>query len=557
MKPPKIRFNRDTILKDISAGVTGAVAGAPQAMGFALVGGVSPLYGLYASVFPTIVGGMMASTGVMTIAPTNVLMLLVAGMLASYDNPVPPIPLFTFTLLIGIIQLGFGFLRLGNLTQYVSNAVITGFISGAGILIMLGQIDLAAGFTIPTTSNAVGDFYTWLTRLPTDTNMNSIIVTMTTLGIVVALRNTKIKNYSVILGIVIASILPLVFGWDDVLTVKSMSEIPAGLPSPSLPDPQFARAIVSIAFATAVLASVQSAALAESIRQPDEPQPDINRDLVAQGVANMSGSFFQSLPAAGSLSRTAINQSAGATSRWSNIFAGVFIGALLIGAGPLIELIALPALAGNLIVAAVRLIKIDAIKLVWNVNWMARAAMIATFIATLTLPLEYSVYIGVVLSLALYIHTSTNDITIVRLVRNEDGQYSEIDMPETITDSEPLIVSIYGNLYFGSFKKLERLLPMPAEDSPYVIIRMRRVKSLGSTGLKILLRYNEQLQKFGGKLILTGVSEKLREELQRANAIEEFGEEALFDPSPIIFESMENGLAYANQLRDQPTPIEA
>ncbi len=556
MRRLNIKVKRGSITRDIIAGLTGATAGAPQSMGFALLGGVSPLYGLYASVIPTIVGGLFVNTRLMTIAPTNVLMLLVAGMLSTYGDPVPPYPLFTFTLLIGFIQLGFGLLRLGNLTQYVSNAVTTGFISGAGVLIILGQLDLVTGYNVKSSSNALADFVSWLQRLP-ETNFNAVIIGVVTVLIVLVLRKTRFKTFSVMIGIVMASVLPLLLGWNDVANVRTMSEIPSGLPFPELPDFQYIRGIFSIAFATAILASVQSAALAESIRGSGEPQPDINKDLLAQGISNIAGSFFQSLPSSGSLSRTAINKSAGAVTRWSNIFAGIFIGLLLIGAGGLIELIALPALAGNLIIAAIGLINFEAIEMVWSVNWTARVAMIATFLSTLVFPLEYSIYIGVVLSLALYVHTSTNRIEIVRLVPVGDGHFTEVELPDTLPSGEPVILSIYGNIYFGSLRKLERMLP-PAQSaecqSPLVILRMRHVFTIGSTGIKVLLRYDEQLRRCGGKLILTGVSDKLKAELERAHAFEQLDREAIFPPTTIIFEALENALAYAKALRaESPT----
>jgi len=542
------RKHQNTFLSDFIAGITGATAGAPQSMGFALLGGVNPIYGLYASVVPTIVGGIFVNTRMMTIAPTNVLMLMVAGMLAIYGNPSIPIPLFTFTLLVGLIQLAFGFLRLGSLTQYVSNAVITGFISGAGILIILGQLDLLTGYNVSSTSNAVRDFLTWAGRLQ-EINVHALIVGLVTVVTVLALYRTRLRVFAVLLAIVFASVLPAIFGWSDVLIVKNMSAIPSGFPTPIIPDLKLMPDMLSIAFATSVLASVQSAALAESIRSNADPPPDINRDLIAQGVSNIAGSFFQSLPASGSLSRTAISISAGAKTRLANILAGVFIGLLLLGAGSLIEQVALPALAGNLVVAAVGLINIKVVRMVWRVNVSARMAMIATFLSTLFLPLEFSIYVGVILSLALYIHNSADRFEIVELVRAGNGRYAEQPIPETLASNQTTILSIKGNLYFATLKKMERSLPKPTEcDHPIVVLRMRNISSIGSTGINVLTRYKEQLQKCDGKLYLTGVSDELCAELERSGAIEVFTREAILPPTDVIFESMERAIADVEDL---------
>jgi SulP family sulfate permease len=213
-----------------------------------------------------------------------------------------------------------------------------------------------------------------------------------------------------------------------------------------------------------------------------------------------------------------------------------------------IEVIPLAALAGHLVVAALSLIDMTTIKMVWQVNAIGRISMLATLIAALTLPLEYSIYGGILLSLGLYIWTSSTRVEVLQLVQTEDG-YEERPVPVTLPDREPVVLSVHGNLYFAAFRKLESLLPNPqGSTSPLVILRLRDTETLGTTGINVLLNYDALLRDNGGKLILAGVSKKLRDELSRTGALNRLGPDTIFDAQPVIFRSTRSATDYASKL---------
>ena len=202
---------------------------------------------------------------------------------------------------------------------------------------------------------------------------------------------------------------------------------------------------------------------------------------------------------------------------------------VLIAFGGLIEKITLAALAGHLVVAALSLIRPREIALVWQVNRSARAAMVATFVATLLLPLEFSIYIGVVLSLGLYIYSSSQNIKIVRLMRTEDNHFREEAMPKRLPDSAAVIVSIHGHLYFAAVRELEAHLPSPADSQQAVVIlRLRNNRYMGSTGIHFLERYAKALRAQGGRLMLAGISPIVFAQLSRTHVIDFLGEENIF-----------------------------
>lgn len=545
----RVGFLRTNFVSDFTAGVTGAIAGAPQAMGFALLGGVSPVYGLYATIVPTIVGALFSSSRFITIAPTNILMLLVAGALATFGNPDPPVPLFTFTLMVGVFQLVFGVLRFSEITRFVSNAVITGFITGAGVLILIGQLDHILGIDSHGGGSALAHVLELLRRIGEADPATIFVGVATTLLIYKMHHMPRLKSMATLIAFVIVTPLVLIFGWNSVELVRDQALIPAGLPLPLLPDLQYVTPLLGAAFATALLASVQHAAMVEKQREHYGIRADVNRDLVGQGLANMTGSLFQSMPTSGSLSRTAVNIGSGAKTRMANAYAGVVILLMMLVFGRVIEVIPLAALAGHLVVAALSLIDLNGISMVWRVHAIGRVSMVATFIAAMLLPLEYSIYGGVLLSLGMYLWSMSISVEIRELVPTGDGRFAEHPASLTMPEKTPLLLAVHGNLYFAAYRKMEAMLPSPAGSvNPIIVLRLRDVDTLGTTGINILLRYDNELRQHGGKLILAGVSKDVHDELQRTGAITRLGPESIFDATPIILQATENAAHYANQL---------
>ncbi|MCB9452460.1 MAG: SulP family inorganic anion transporter [Anaerolineaceae bacterium] len=551
-------FDKANLRADLLAGLTGAVAGAPQAMGFALIAGVSPVYGLYAAFVSTIVGTLTSSSTLMTIGPTNALALVVFSTLGNTSS-VSIEKMAVLSLLVGVFQVAFGLLRLGDLTRFVSNAVMTGFIAGAGLLIILGQLAHVSGYDPQTIagwpeqlSSSLPRFFDWLVHLP-QSQPHTLVIGVAAIIIIDRLHHTRLRNIATLVAIFVTTVFILVAGWSDVAIV---AHVPQGWPAPILPPIQFAPELLSDALALAMLALVQSAALTQAVREPDGSVSNTNRDFVAQGLANLAGSLFQALPVGGSLSRTAVNINAGARTRLANLIAGLSIGLILLVLGPVVESITLAALAGHLIVAAISLIRPERIKIVWNVTWTARAAMIATFAATLLLPLEYSIYIGVGLSLALYLHTSSHSLIVEQLILVEGGRFRAAPLPPQLPTNEAIIINVRGSLYFAAVKHLESLLPPPRPQQPtIVIIRLRESHDLASTALRFLLQYQERLRQEGGDLLLAGLSEAVWQTLQQTNMVAKFGADNLYHSDNTYFGATETAYHAAMQ-RFLPPPTE-
>jgi SulP family sulfate permease len=543
------QLNKQVLIDDLIAGATGAVAGAPQAMGFAIIAGISPVYGLYTAIVATIIGAFTSSSSLMTIAPTNALALVVGTTLMRFDEATQIERMITLTLLVGVFQLAFGALRLGELARFVSNAVMTGFITGAMLLIILGQLPHMTGS--PTHGEAaLPRVWHWLAHLD-QLDVQTTIIGVTAFVMIYRLHVTRLSNVATLIAILFTGMVVALAGWEHVELVRDLSHMPGGLPRPVLPDLTHAPDLAVAALALAVLGSVQSAAITnmfvESKYRKGHP-PDVNKDLVAQGFANIAGGFFQNMASAGSFSRTAVNVNAGARTRLANVLAGLFVALFVIALAPLIERVALAALAGHLMVAALTVIRPRMILMVWQVNVSARVSMAVTFISTLILPLEYSIYIGVGLSLVIYAYTSATNIHVARLVPMGDQHFRETDIPAELPSREPVVLSVSGNLYFAAIKRLERLMPAPNNaERPVVILRLRDNQYLGSTGIRFLESYDQQLRARGGKLILTGVGPAIEHELERTDHLDYFGENGVFTAGDLLFDATEHALNYARE----------
>ncbi len=531
-------------IDDFVAGLTGAVAGAPQAMGFAILAGISPIYGLYSAIVATMIGGLVASSSFMTIAPTNALALVVGSVLIGYPTAQHPALLFTLTALIGVMMVIAGVLRLGILTRFVSNAVMTGFITGAGLLIIIGQLRHLTGI-VYTERDAIPRVLEWINKLDS-VNWQAFVIGLLTILTIYTVRLTRLKNTAVLMGLVVATAFEAVVDWQAVTLVRDIALVPPGLPSLSTPQMDYMPDLLLPALAMTVLALVQGAAITRSIPEKNGEVSDVNRDFTGQGFGNVAASFFQGMPAAGSLSRTAVNVNAGARTRYANVFAGGLIALLVVVFGRAIELIPLAALAGQLIVAALSLLRFDRIRAVWNVSFSARLAMVATFMATLFLPLEYSIYVGVVLSIALYVYTSAANIHVVQLKPLDDHRFEEVDLPEALPSRKPIVVSVSGNLYFAAVRSLERQMPRPHNaKNPVVILRLRNNPYIGSTGIEFLRRYSQQLAACGGMLLLSGINQTLWSQIIRSGFIDEIGADHVFESNAVLLDSTDHALHYA------------
>ena len=524
---------------DLIAGLTTALVGIPQAMGFAIVAGINPIYGLYTVAFSTAIGALLTSSSYLKVMLSNILAISIFSVLAPVPAADIPATLFALTLLVGIFQLALGLIRAGSLTRFISNAVLTGFIIGGGLLIILGQFGNLTGYE-PEKTGILLLAAVDVLRHAGDLNPEALMIGLLTIGLVLIFRKIPhIHTAAFLLPIIITTLFVRITGI-DVALVGDISAIPAGLPAPAIPDIALAPGLVVPALALAILGLVMAVGVTEKTPESDGTIADVDQDFRGQGITNIVCSFFWCAPASGSLSGTALNVSAGAETRAANLFSGIIVGLLILIAGPIAELIPLPALAGLLILIGAELMyRPHEITCILRYSRPGRWGMVATFISTQALPLQYSIYAGVLLSLAIYLITSTREATVVHLVPVGRGLFREEKAPEQLPGGEITVLAISGNVFFATLRAIERSLPAPEGAKDAVVILALRGQVEAGTGLfRMLERYARRIRASGGRFILAEVNPGLLAGLGGTGVTEAIKPENIFIATPVIGESI-------------------
>ena len=435
---------------------------------------------------------------------------------------------FILAFMVGIIQISLGLLKMGYLVRFVPFSVMTGFLNGVAILIILGQFRDFTGYSSPF-SNRV------MQAVDTVVNFTEIIPPIFIVGLVTVIlillfnKSNKTKPYSLILAMAIASILAALPAFDLVPKVGDVTDVPSALPRFYLPDFSLLLSLIVPAFALSIIGLVQGAGISQGYPNPNGKFPDPSGDFFGQGVANLATSFFHGMPSGGSLSGTALVVSAGARTRWANVFVGILIAIIILLFSPLVELIAMPALAGLLIVIGFQTIKPADIMTVWQTGLTPRVVMLITFVGTLIMPLQFAVLLGVAISIILYVSQQANRIKLVEIIPQKGGFPVERPAPAQLPSHKITMLFPYGSLFYAAAKTLEENLPA-AENTwnAVVIFLLRGYDEFGSTMIGVLDRYTRTVQDHGGLVMLAGLSEGVLSQLERTGLLTLIGEENIF-----------------------------
>lgn len=526
-----------TIRQDAVAGLTAAVASVPSAMASGVLAGVNPLYGLYASIVGPIAGAFFASTQLMVITSTSASSLVAGEALGAAAGDQRDGRLFLMVVLAGAISIGLGLLGLGRLARFVSYSVMTGFLAGIAAVLVISQLPTAVGYEVEGSNRLMESFD--LLRQLDDVNLVTFGLAALTVVLVLVLRRTRLRAFASLIGTAVPTALVVLLSLDDVKTVKDVGTIPYAIPLPVLPPFGEVMEVLSGALAVAAIALVQGAAVSQSVPNPDGSLSSSSRDFVAQGVANIAAGFFRGLPVGGSLSATALSVSSGANHRWAAMFTGLWMGVIVIGLPALVGQVAMPALAGLLILAGIQIIRPRDVASVWRAGWASRLASFATFVGTLVLPIQTAVGLGVVTSMLLYVNRSATDVTVVQLVARPDGRIEERKPPKRLPNDEVTVLDIYGHIFYAGARTLERLLPLPEEGPghPVVVVRLRGYTKLGATMEEVLAHYSERLDAANGRLYLTGLSEETRKVVGEMAKLHLSGPVRAYEVTPIVGQS--------------------
>ncbi len=509
--------SRRTLKDDAVAGLVLGVESVPDGLASGLLAGVNPVAGLYGYLYGTVGGALVTSTPFMAVQATGAMALVVADAdLASRADPQRA--LFTLSILTGAVMILAGILRLGSLLRFVPTAVMVGFISAIGINIILGQLDNFTGYAANGSHRITKtlDLLTHLWRI----EWSSLVVGVTTIVLIVILQRTRLGALGMVVAIAVGSGLAAWMNRNGpvVLEVRDLASIPNALPSITMPAFDDVLFLLLPAVSLAFVGLVQGAGISAGFPNPDGSSTDASQDFMGQGAGNVLAGLFQGMPVGGSMSASSLVVTAGARTRFALLVAGAVMAIVVLAFGEVVGYVAMPALAGLLMIVGYGAVKPTRIQSVAKTGVLQSTVMIITFALTMLIPVQFAVLVGVALAIVLYVVQESNSLEMKRIVFEADGRRREVDPPASVGLHEVIVVQPYGSLFFASAPVFEAQLPVVdgATGGSVVIVRLRGVDQLGISLIEVLRRYSTQLHAADSKLKIVIASDRVVEQFRLA-----------------------------------------
>ncbi|MFN2203012.1 MAG: SulP family inorganic anion transporter [Caldilineaceae bacterium] len=539
------RDNRTNVVGDMLAGLIAAVAAIPDGLASGVLAGVNPVFGLYNLMVGTPVAALFTSSVLMAVINTSAMALVVFEAMKVYSGSEQVTALVTLTILTGLFQLALGLLKLGYLTRFISSAVMRGFLTGIAIVIILSQLSDFTGYSAQG-ANKVTQTLDLLRHVHL-VDLQTVIVGCSTIAIILLLDRTRLRRVSMLVAIMAAALLVKFLHWDGVILVGDTATITRSLPMPALPSLQMIPQLLPFAVALGIIGLVQAAGVSQGFPNPDHKRANPDGDFRGQGLANVVAGFFQGLPLGGSVSGTTLVVSAGATSRWANIFTGLFVVVGVLLFANLIMALPMTSLAAILILAGIGSIRPDAIRSIWRTNHLSAFVMSLTMVATLFVPVYQAIFLGVVIQIFLYIFQAAERMTVMELVPTADGDFEERPAAVSLSDNSVTMLLPYGSLFFAAARDFEDEVPDAGEAKhAAVIVVLRGRNNMGSTALGVLVSYAETLQRNGGCLFLADVSDNVRSQMENTGVANKIGADYILSPKDELVASLRTAYERAN-----------
>jgi len=542
--PQKLsRVAREASGRNLITGLTVAVTNIPDAMANAVLAGVNPIHGLYALMVGTPVAALTTGSQVMTVAVTGAMALTVADALGPYPAVDKVASLVVLALLVGAVQIVAALLRLGKYMRFVSNAVLSGFLTGVAVNIVLSQVADVTGHHSEAANRVVRAFDTL--SHPFQMNLRVLAVTALTIAVVLLVERTRARNLSFLVALIAATAAVGFLGW-DIPIVRSLSEIPGSLPRLHWPALSRAFDLLVPAVAIAAVGLIQAAGVSKTTPNPDGRHPDINQDFLGQGLGNAASGLLSGMPVGGSVGTTSLVVQLGGRSRVVNFVVGPLIALVVLLLSTAVEMIPLATLGTLLAIVGVRAISPDRIRTVWQTSLPARVIMAITFGAMMIMPVHYAVLLGVALALVQHVYSASVDVRVVALRPQPSGGLIEEPVPQTLPDASITVLDIYGSVFYAGADAIASMLPDPAgARRPVLILRLRGRTDVGSTFLALLERYRTRMAAAEGRLMLAGVGPDLLSQLERTGTLAALGAENVFAARPELAASINTAIRAA------------
>lgn len=535
-------YKKSYLTGDVIAGLTVGIMLIPQGMAYAMIAGLPPVFGLYASLIPQIIYAIMGTSRQLAVGPVAMDSLLVASGLGalSLSGIDEYISMAIFlSLFMGSIQLLLGVLRMGFLVNFLSKPVISGFTSGAAIIIGLSQLKHLLGIDI-TRSNQVHKLLINAFENISLTNIYALSIGIFSIILIKVIKkyNKKYsKRFPAALVLVVIGVSVVYFFNLYDFGLKIVGKVPSGLPSfqtPKIPLDRISE-LTPIALTLALIAFMEAISVSKAIEEKqNEYEIDSNQELIALGTSNIIGSLFQSYPTTGGFSRTAVNDQAGAKTGIAPLISALVVGLTLLFLTPLFYYLPNAVLAAIIIVAVFGLIDFSYPKELYKRRKDEFILLLITFVITLTVGIKEGILSGVLLSLLIMVYrTSKPHIAVIARVK-DTNYYKNILRFNNSTENrnDILGIRIDSQLFFGNkdfFKKeLNKQIENKGKELRLIIINTEAINYIDSSGAHTLIKIIQELKTKNIKVMFSGTSGPTRDILYKSGIVDILGKENLF-----------------------------
>ena len=535
---------------DLISGITTATIALPQNMAYALVLNVNPIYGVYASIFSMLSASIFNVSNYLIVGPTNMMTVALFSSLKNYqgDNYLEIIFLTTF--LVGLFQFILVSVNLSELVKYISYPVVVGLSHGAALLILMSQLENLTGVNI-SGSNFILKFWIFLNNID-QLNYLNLIIGISTVLLIYLFSKVKINLPEYILAIIIISSITAISGLNNSLPL--IGEIPNRIIDFNIINIEWGliTELYSKAFSIALLGLIQTMAVLQAISLKTKEEINFKKEFRSQGITNMIIPFFSSFAISASFAKSYANLSAGAKTKISQFFSAVSIVIFVLFFRSLISYIPVAVLSGLVISVALKIIDIKEVKNNLKTTRGDALVLISTFLAVLIFPhLDQAIYFGVIVSIIVVLKISNEaDIDFFYYSKkDEDEEYILHDAEIEEKDDDNLkqnragVIDLRGAVHFSAADDLKKQLEDFFEKDTDFIIRMRNVKRLDITIIKVLEEFINKVYENNGEVLLTGVNQHILNELQQIGLVDKIGNENIYLPQKELLASTNKAIS--------------
>jgi SulP family sulfate permease len=529
--------DKTTTKADLIAGLTGAMIVLPQGVAFATIAGLPPEYGLYAAMVPAIIGAMFGSSWHLVSGPTTAISIAVFASVSPYAEPgsAQYISLvLTLTFMAGVFQLIMGMARMGVLVNFISHTVVIGFTAGAAVLIAGSQIKNFLGLQMERGL----PFHEVLHQVYLQ--FDKINPYVTAVGVVTLLSGIVLKKYmpklfmilAMVIGSVTALILNHLYGGAEVTHIKTVGALSASLPPLTHPDLSLA-AINKVLFPSLIvtmLALTEAVSISRAIAVKSEQRIDGNQEFIGQGLSNIFGSFFSSYASSGSFNRSGVNYAAGAKTPLAAVFSSVFLVIILLLVASLAAYLPTAAMAGILFLVAYALIDFHHIHSILHTSRQETAILAVTLIGTLV-DLEKGIFLGIMLSLMLYLYRTSRPEVVAVVPDPEPDSYHYVPVDTRPECPQVKILRLHGSVFFGAVNHVQQVFLDVDEYNPQqksLLLASSGMNFVDIAGAEMLVQEARRRKKIGGGLYFYRMQKEVHDVLVKGEYMKDIGEENNF-----------------------------